>query len=63
MKLHMFEYVGGIKNLPSWWKNNEAADINLDQIKELFDTGNNVMLYHSIDKDYLMVDDKMFKQR
>jgi hypothetical protein len=63
MKVRMVEWIGGIKNLPSWFKNGEDIDISYDQIKELYDTGNNIMLCHSGDDSVLFVDNKRFTQR
>lgn len=64
MKVRMVQWVGGIKNLPTWFKCHEDLDISWEQIKELYDTGNNVMLVHSDDFDnILFVDNKRFTQR
>ena len=64
MKVLMAKWVGEIKNLPSWFKHDEEADVSWEQIKELFDTGNNIMLYHSRDGYIgLYVDNKIFTQR
>lgn len=64
----MVEWVGGIKNLPTWFKHGERAHVTWDQVKELYDTGNNVMIrhYHNNDSGLdaaLYVDDKGFNQR
>ena len=53
----------GTENLPSWFKHNEEIDVSWEQIKELFDTGNNVMFNHSGEKVILWVDHKRFTQR
>lgn len=63
MKMHMVEWVGGIKNLPSWFKCGEDLGISWAQIQELYETGNNVMIYHSTDQHILWVDNKRFNQR
>jgi hypothetical protein len=63
MKVTMAQWVGGIKNLPLWFKSGEDKDVSLEQIKELYDTGNNVMLFHSGDQTTLFVDNKRFTQR
>lgn len=69
MKVIMYEWYKGIKNLPSWFKDDQEIEIDFDKIKELFDTGNNVMISHI--KGHmpgevvavLWVDDKQFTQR
>jgi hypothetical protein len=63
MKARMVEWVGGIKNLPMWFKSGQDSDISWEQIKELFDTGNNVMLSHSGNDIVIFVDNKRFTQR
>jgi hypothetical protein len=79
MKVHMFEWVGGLCKLPrsktpmrwtppSWWVNGGEADITPDQLKELYDSGINIMIKHSSDRDdnpytLLAVDDMRFNQR
>lgn len=68
MKASMIEWVGGIKNLPAWFKHGEEKDISLEEVQELFNTGNNIMLCHyksESDEDcvFLAVDDKRFTQR
>ena len=64
MKFIMCEWAYGCKNLPSWFKHDQEADLTIDQIKELYDTGNNVMLCHGKDGvNILFVDDRRFSQR
>lgn len=64
MQARMVEWVGGIKNLPTWFKSGEELDISWEQVKELYDTGNNVMLVHSGNENtYLFVDNRRFTQR
>lgn len=68
MKIHMYMWVGGIKNLPSWFKHGEQAEVSLNQIIELYNTGNNIMLSHTLDDEgkemaLLAVDNKRFTQR
>ena len=65
MKMRMVEWVGGeIKNLPTWFKSGEDLDISWEQIKELYDTGNNVMLCHNSDNEHtIYVDNKRFTKR
>ena len=69
MKVYMFKWVGRIENLPEWFKNQEIADVSLEQIKELYDTGNNIMLRHWKHPDsdepimMLAVDNGRFNQR
>lgn len=64
MKVFCAEFVGGIKNLPTWWKNNTEMDVTPEQIIELYNTGNNVMLNHStVQGTILWVDDRRFTQR
>jgi len=63
MKVHMAFWVGGYKNLPSWFVDGQEADITPDQLMELYSTGINVMLYHVKDDTILFVDDKRFTMR
>jgi len=59
----MIEWVGGIKNLPTWFKHGEDAELTWNQIEELYATGNNVMLFHADTDNILCVDNKRFTQR
>ena len=64
----MIEWVGGIKNLPIWFKHGEELDVSTEQMMELFNNGNNIMLCHyksesNEDCIFLAVDDKRFAQR
>lgn len=63
MKTRMVEWVGGIKNLPSWFSSGEDIDLSFEQLKEIYDTGNNIMLVHSGETNVLFVDNKRFTQR
>ena len=63
MKVLMCEWVGGIKDLPSWFKHGEETDVSWDQIKELFDIGNNVMIKRHRATIMLAVDNLGFNQR
>ena len=63
MRVQMYAWVSGIKNLPSWFKTGEEADISTDQILELYATGNNIALMHAEDETLLVVDTKRFTQR
>lgn len=67
MKVHMYAWVGGIPNLPAWFKHQEEAEVSLEQILELYATGNNVMLKHFSFEDgegnLLAVDERGFGQR
>ena len=61
MKVRMVEWVGGIKNLPVWFKSGEDLDITWEQIKELYETDNNIMLVHSGNiESVLFVNNKRF---
>lgn len=63
----MCVWAGTVKNLPSWFKHGEKAQVTWEQIQELFATGNNVMLKHHIEYGVesivIGVDDKGFGQR
>lgn len=63
MKVKMCIWAGGTPNLPSWFKHDEEIDMTFEQLKELYGTGNNVMLYHANGFDSLCVDSKKFTQR
>lgn len=63
MKVFMSNWVSPDKRLPAWFKDNEEAEITLEQLKELYDTGLNVMLYHNGDSNVLYVDHLRFSQR
>lgn len=66
MKVFMSEWVSGIKNLPEWFKHGQETEVSMEQILELFKTGNNVMLAHyGTDgmEMLLAVDNKRFTQR
>ena len=63
MKVHMVEWVGGIKNLPAWFKHGEEANVTWQDIEDLYNTGNSVMLSHGNSCMILWVDNKRFTQR
>lgn len=63
IKVWCGEWVGGIKNLPSWWKKKDYVEVTPAQILELYETGVNVMIYHDQDGHCLFVDTKRFTQR
>jgi len=68
-KLYVFmvKWVLDVKNLPTWFKHGERAHVTWDQVKELYDTGNNVMIRHTDSGSEfdaaLYVDNKGFTQR
>lgn len=63
MKVSLYNWVGTAKNLPEWFDHESIIDISLEQIQELFDTGNNVMLCHIKNKIVVFVDDGRFNHR
>lgn len=63
MKFIMHNWVSPDKRLPEWFKDNEEIDLTLEQLKELYDTGLNIMLYHFDKRNILFVDSKRFSQR
>ncbi|HUU88456.1 MAG TPA: hypothetical protein VMX17_11990 [Candidatus Glassbacteria bacterium] len=66
IKVHMLLWYGNIPNLPSWFKDREDGEITIEQIKELYDSGVNVMLKHYKDDPEVMllaVDTARFNQR
>jgi len=63
MKTRMVEWVGGIKNLPAWFKSVEDIELSWELIQELYATGNNVMLCHVGNDHIVFVDNKRFTQR
>lgn len=64
MKVRMVAWVGGIKNLPTWFKHGEDAEVSWAQVEELFATGNNVMISHADGEEVnLFVDNRRFTQR
>lgn len=69
MEVVMFNWAGEAKDLPEWFQHNQITDISWKQIEELLNTGNNIMLYHGIDKFssqeviILYVDNKRFTMR
>lgn len=68
IKAVMISWVGDIKKLPAWFKDREEAELTWDQIKELYDLGNNIMVKHWKFTDnsigmFLAVDNKSFTQR
>jgi hypothetical protein len=50
MKVHMFVWNRRQADekypVPSWFKDNEDADITMDQVMELYNLGHNIMLKH-----------------
>jgi hypothetical protein len=64
MKATMYNWAGEAKNLPDWFHHDEIAEVSLEQVYEIFNTGNNVMLAHSGDDDVILfVDNRRFGQR
>ena len=64
MKVTLAWWVSRPSNLPEWFEHNKEIDITPEQIMELYNTGNNVMLWHSSDgKTVVFVDHKRFTQR
>jgi hypothetical protein len=73
MKVFMLNWNRSAKNLPTWFKDEDIADIGTDQIKEILSTNNNVMflnrsqapsfLFDAGIEAVLCVDDKRFNQR
>lgn len=64
MQVKLRNWAGTAKNLPQWFKDESVIDITLEQIKELFDTGNNLMLCHDINNDIIVfVDNRCFSHR
>ena len=59
----MVKFAGDVPNLPEWFVHGKDIDLTVEQIQELFDTGNNVMMTHNEPDNYLWVDSKMFRQR
>lgn len=66
MKITTFNWAGSAKNLPDWFKHNETIEVAdvWEAVKELYATGNNVMISHSRDGEPIVfVDDRRFTQR
>jgi len=36
------------KNMPEWWEDNEVVSLTWEMIQELYNTGNNVMVLHTV---------------
>lgn len=52
MKAYLLDWHNRCKNLPSWFvSRTEVENLSLEQIKELYATGNNVMLIHAANED------------
>jgi hypothetical protein len=81
MKATLYDWAGTAKNfpkrmpkklrakakLPDWFAHQTTIDISWEQIKELYDSGINVMLKHCFETDpsemIVFVDDQGFGQR
>lgn len=64
MKAVLSWWVSRPDNLPEWFDRDKEIDITPEQIIELFNTGNDVMLWHASDgKMIVFVDHKRFTQR
>jgi hypothetical protein len=63
MKAVLAWWVSRPDNLPEWFEYHKEMEITPEQIIELYNTGNNVMLWHGDDQIIIFVDDKKFSQR
>ena len=64
MKAELAWWVSRPDNLPDWFERGKVMEITAEQIMELYQTGNNVMLWHASNNDMIIfVDDKRFSVR
>lgn len=64
IKVFCFKWITDIPNLPDWFEHEKSIEISPEQIIELFNSGNNIMLWHHYDKTKMLsVDVKKFSQR